>query len=71
MEPSDAKRLGGGIRLRIDQAHSPSNPAVVHAVKADSEEAVHATFARDPWSKTHLRVEAVELWILRLDGQRA
>jgi uncharacterized protein YciI len=43
---------------------------VVHAVEAESEEDVRATLARDPWSGTHLRVEAVEPWTIRLDGRR-
>ena len=40
---------------------------VVHAVEAESEDAVRATFARDPWSETHLHVAAIEPWTLRLD----
>jgi uncharacterized protein YciI len=44
---------------------------VVHVVEAESEEAVRARFARDPWSETHLRVDAVESWTLRLDGRHA
>ena len=43
---------------------------VVHAVEAESEEVVRATFARDPWSGTHLVVEAVDPWTIRLDGRR-
>ena len=42
---------------------------VVHAVEAESEEAVRATFARDPWSGTHLVVEAIDPWTIRLDGR--
>ena len=42
---------------------------VVHAVEAESEEAVRATLARDPWSGTHLCVGAVERWTIRLDGR--
>jgi uncharacterized protein YciI len=42
---------------------------VVHVVEAESEAAVRATLARDPWSETHLRVEALELWTIRLDGR--
>jgi uncharacterized protein YciI len=41
----------------------------VHAVEAASEEEVRATFARDPWSQSHLLVEAVEEWTIRLDGR--
>ena len=43
---------------------------VAYAVEAESEEAVRATLARDPWSGTHLAVEAVEPWTIRLDGTR-
>ena len=42
-----------------------------HVVEAESEDAVRATLARDPWSKTHLLVDAIEPWTLRLDGRRA
>jgi uncharacterized protein YciI len=43
---------------------------VVHAVEAESEEAIRATLARDPWSGTHLVVGAIEPWTIRLDGRR-
>lgn len=39
---------------------------VVHAVEAESEDAVRATWARDPWSETHLVIDAVEPWTIRL-----
>jgi len=42
---------------------------VVHAVEAEHEEAVRATFARDPWSETHLYVDTIAPWTLRLDGR--
>lgn len=42
---------------------------VVHAVEAASEGAVRETLARDPWSETHLRIESVEPWTIRLDGR--
>ena len=44
--------------------------SVVHAVEAESDAAVRATFGRDPWSETHLVVDAVEPWTIRLDGRR-
>ena len=44
---------------------------VAHAVEAQSEDAIRATLARDPWSETHLRVDAIEPWTIRLDGRRA
>ena len=42
---------------------------VAHAVAADSEQAVRDTFARDPWSETHLRVDTIEPWTIRLDAR--
>jgi hypothetical protein len=42
---------------------------VVHAVRAESETAIRETLARDPWSETHLRVESVEPWTIRLRGR--
>jgi uncharacterized protein YciI len=42
---------------------------VVHVVEAESEEAVRATLARDPWSETHLQVDAIDPWTIRLDGR--
>jgi len=44
---------------------------VVHAVEAESEEAVRARFGQDPWSETHVRVEAVEPWTIVLDAREA
>ena len=42
---------------------------VVHAVEAESEDAVRATLGSDPWSGTHLEVEAIDQWTIRLDGR--
>jgi uncharacterized protein YciI len=49
----------------------PDEVRVAHAVEAESEEAVRAAFARDPWSETHLRVDSIEPWTIRLDGRRS
>jgi hypothetical protein len=43
---------------------------VVLAVEADSEASVRSTLARDPWSGTHLVVDSVDAWTIRLDGRR-
>jgi uncharacterized protein YciI len=43
---------------------------VVHAVEADSEDAIRATLARDPWQPSHLVVDSIEPWTIRLDGRR-
>jgi uncharacterized protein YciI len=43
---------------------------VVLAVEADSEAAVRDTLARDPWSETHLVVDSVDRWTIRLDARR-
>lgn len=42
---------------------------VVHAVEADSEEAVRETWAHDPWSGSHLVLDSTEPWTIRLDGR--
>ena len=42
---------------------------VVHVVEAESEDAVRAAYARDPWSETHLRIESIERWTIRLDAR--
>jgi uncharacterized protein YciI len=43
---------------------------VVHVVEAESEEAIRARLARDPWSESHLRVESIDPWTIRLGGRR-
>jgi uncharacterized protein YciI len=42
---------------------------VVHAIEAESPEAIRARLASDPWSETHLRIESIDAWTIRLDGR--
>ena len=44
---------------------------VVHAIEAESVDAVRALLARDPWSETHLRLATIDPWTIRLDGRGA
>jgi hypothetical protein len=44
---------------------------VAHAVDAESEDVVRATLARDPWSETHLVIDTIEPWSIRLDAREA
>lgn len=44
---------------------------VVHVVEAESKDAIRRTLARDPWSETHLRIDTIDSWVIRLDGRRA
>jgi len=37
-----------------------------HAVEAASEEAVRETLARDPWAGSHLAVDSIDPWTIRL-----
>ena len=37
-----------------------------HAVEAASEEEIRETFARDPWSGSHLVVDSIDPWTIRL-----
>ncbi len=43
---------------------------VILAIEAASEEEVRSTLARDPWHESHLVVESVDPWTIRLDGRR-
>ena len=42
---------------------------VVHAVEAESEAEIRETLARDPWSGSHLVIDAIDPWTIRLDGR--
>jgi uncharacterized protein YciI len=39
---------------------------VVHAIEAESEEAVRATLERDPWNGSHLVIDTIDPWTVRL-----
>jgi len=39
---------------------------VAHAFEAESEEAVRETLAQDPWSGSHLVLESIDPWTIRL-----
>ena len=43
---------------------------VVLAVEAASEDDVRTMLALDPWSGSHLVVDSVDAWTIRLDGRR-
>jgi len=43
---------------------------VVLVVEAESEDAVRARLARDPWHETHLRLDTIDRWTIRLDVGR-
>ena len=42
----------------------------VHAVEAESAEQIREVLALDPWSESHLVVDAIDEWTIRLDGRR-
>ncbi len=44
---------------------------VAHVIEAESEEAIRETLTRDPWSESHLVIDAIEPWTIRLDWRRA
>ena len=41
-----------------------------HAVEAVSEEAIRERLAQDPWSGSHLVVDSIDPWTIRLDARR-
>jgi hypothetical protein len=43
---------------------------VALVVEASSADVVRATLARDPWIPSHLAIDAIEPWTIRLDGRR-
>jgi hypothetical protein len=43
---------------------------VLLVVEADSAAAVRATLAGDPWLGSHLVIDSVEEWTIRLDSRR-
>ena len=53
--------LGGPLADEVRNAH---------VVEAESEEVVRARLARDPWSETHLRIDSIDPWTIRLDARR-
>ena len=48
----------------------PDEHRVVLVIEAESEDAIRTTFARDPWADTHLRIDSIERWTIRLDGRQ-
>jgi uncharacterized protein YciI len=42
---------------------------VVLAIEAASEEEIRDRLGADPWSDSHLVLEAIEPWTIRLDGR--
>jgi uncharacterized protein YciI len=42
---------------------------VVHVIEAESEDEIRETLARDPWFETHLRIDSIDRWTIRLDGR--
>ena len=42
---------------------------VVHAVEAPSEAVVRSTLGADPWSGTHLVIDSITPWTIRLDAR--
>jgi uncharacterized protein YciI len=45
------------------------NGRVAHAMEAESAEALRAIWSRDPWHESHLVLESVEPWEIRLDSR--
>jgi uncharacterized protein YciI len=43
---------------------------VAIVVEAESADAVRAAFAPDPWIGSHLVIDAIEPWTIRMDGRR-
>lgn len=70
--PAHASYMDGLVRAGFLVLGGPlaDEHRVVLAVDAETEDEVHATLARDPWSGTHLVIDTVEAWTIRLDGRQ-
>jgi uncharacterized protein YciI len=42
---------------------------VAHVIEAESADALRKRLAEDPWSGSHLVVDSVDPWTIRLDGR--
>ncbi|HEX3237127.1 MAG TPA: YciI family protein [Gaiellaceae bacterium] len=42
---------------------------VAHAMEAESEGELRAIWSRDPWYESHLVLESIEPWEIRLDSR--
>jgi uncharacterized protein YciI len=42
----------------------------VLVIEAESEDEVRTTLAQDPWSDSHLQIDTIDPWTIRLDGRR-
>jgi len=58
---------GGFVVLGGPLADERRVPLVV---EADSEAAVRAVLASDPWSESHLVMDSIDRWTIRLDGRQ-
>jgi hypothetical protein len=45
------------------------NGRVAHAMEAESEDELRAIWTRDPWHESHLVLESIESWEIRLDSR--
>ena len=46
------------------------NGRVAHAMRADSEEELRTIWALDPWHESHLLLESIDPWDIRLDSRK-
>jgi uncharacterized protein YciI len=46
------------------------NLRTAHVMEAESEEELREIWSRDPWYESHLVLESIEPWDIRLDGRR-
>ena len=70
--PEDAAFMDGLVESGLLLLGGPlaDEHRVVYAAEADSEDALRAALAREPWNETHLRLDSVEPWTIRLDARQ-
>ena len=65
--PEHAAYMNAGVETGFFLLGGPlPNRRVAIAVDAPDEDAVRTELARDPWHESHLLVESIEPWTIRL-----
>ena len=69
--PDHADFMDGLVEAGFILLGGPLSDAIrtAHVVQAQSADEVRDTLARDPWSESHLLIDAIEPWTIRLDAR--
>jgi uncharacterized protein YciI len=71
--PAHAAYMDGFVEQGLIVLGGPlaDEQRVAHVVEGESEDAIRSAFARDPWSGSHLVLDSLDPWTIRLDARNA